>query len=92
MTDDFTDELVAEHDVAIHVVERAAGRVVDPHLRVIHEMHVRRADRGAQRSQQQLAGTGNRVGDLTDIEPPVAQHHSTHPHTTSVLKVFEYSR
>src|ERR1700749_4840 len=92
MTDDFTDELVAEHDVAIHVVERAAGRVVDPHLRVIHEMHVRRADRGAQRSQQQLAGTGNRVGDLTDTEPPVAQHHRTHPHTTSVLKVFEYSR
>src|SRR6202011_1733788 len=75
--DDLADKLVAENDVAVGVIERAAGRIVDPHLRVIHEMHVRRADRGAQRSQQHLAGTGNRVSDLTDTEPPVAQHHST---------------
>jgi hypothetical protein len=92
MPDDLADEFMAEDDVAVRVVERAAGRVVDAHLRVIHEMHVRRADRGAQCSQQQLARAGNRVGDLSDVEPTVTQHHRTHPRTPSRLAVLDYSR
>ena len=50
MADDFADELVAEHDVLVRVVQRAAGRIVDTEIRVVHEVHIRGADRGAERA------------------------------------------
>ena len=64
---DLADELVAEHDVAVRVVQRTTGRIVDGQLGVVHEVHVRRADRGAQRPQQQLARSGRRVRCLSDL-------------------------
>ncbi len=51
MPDDLAHELMAEHDVAVAVIERATGRVVDGEFRVVHEVHVRRADGGAQCAQ-----------------------------------------
>jgi hypothetical protein len=37
------------------------------------------------RSQQHLPGTGHRIGDLSDVEPTVTQHHRTHLRTPSCL-------
>jgi hypothetical protein len=71
MSDDLAHEFVAQHDVAIGVVQRAAGRVVDGELGMIHEVHVGRADRGAQRAQQQLARPGFGVRRLADLQPTV---------------------
>lgn len=73
--DDLTHEFVTEHDVALGVIQRAAGRVVDGEFRVVHEMHVGRADGGAQRAQQQLALAGDGVRGLADLQPTVSQHH-----------------
>ena len=69
--DDLPDELVAHHDVAVGVVERSPGRVVDRHLGVVHEVDVRGADRRAQRPQEELPRTRHRVRGLTDLEPPL---------------------
>src|SRR5271163_2532837 len=75
--DHFADELVAEHHVLVRVIQRATGRVVDTEVWVVHEVHVRRTDRGAQRSQQQLTRSGLWVRCLADLQPPVSQNNST---------------
>ena len=67
VSDDLADELVAEHDVLIRVIQRAAGRIVDAEFWMVHEVHVRCTDRGAQRPQQQLTGAGPWVRCLPDL-------------------------
>ena len=67
MPDDLADEFVPEHDVALRVVQRTPRRIVDGELRVIHEVHVGRANRRAQRAQQQLALAGLGVRRLADL-------------------------
>ena len=76
MPDDFADELVAQHDVAVGVVERATGRVVDGKFGVVHEVHVGRTDRGAQRPQQQLTRSGLRVRCFPYLKSAIPQDHS----------------
>lgn len=70
--DDLAHEFVTEHDVALGVVQRAAGRVVDREFRMVHEVHVGRADRGAQRAQQQLAPARLGVRSLADLQLTVS--------------------
>ncbi len=40
MPDDLAHELMAEHDIAVAVIQRATGRVVDGKFRVVHEVDV----------------------------------------------------
>jgi len=75
VTDDLAHELVPHHDVAVGVVQRSPRRVVDRELWMIHEMDVGSADRGAERLQQQITLSGNRIGGIADLEPPTSQHH-----------------
>jgi hypothetical protein len=88
--DHLADELMAKHDVAVRVVERPPRRVIDTEIRVVHEMHVRRADRGTQCAQQELAGTGYRVGSFADLQLATPQHHCSH--LNRLLAILEYSR
>lgn len=67
MPDDLADELVPEHDVAVRVVQRTTGRVVDGQLRVVHEVHIGCADRGAQCPEQQFARPRCGVRCLADL-------------------------
>ena len=62
MPDDLTDELMAEHDVAVRRHTATAGRIVRTEIGVIHEMDIRGTDRGAQSSQEQFSRAGHRVG------------------------------
>jgi hypothetical protein len=43
---------------------------------MVHEVNVGSADRGAERLQQQLALSGNRIGGFTDVQLAASQHHS----------------
>ena len=88
MADHLGDELVPEHDVAVVVVERPSGGIVDGERRVVHEVHVRGADRRAERPAQQLSGTGHGIGGLADRQLTVSQHHCAHVAVASL----EYSR
>ena len=47
-------------------------------VRMVHVVHVRRADRRGQRLDQQFAGAGHRIGRLPNLELPVAKHHRAH--------------
>jgi hypothetical protein len=89
--DDLADELVPEHDVAIRVVQGTTGGVVDRQFGMVHEVDVRRADRGTERLQQQLAVTGHRVGRLPDRQLAVSQHDCTHPDQpfACIYRIFE---
>ena len=78
VADDLADELVAEHDVAVRVVDHAGRTAGGDRVVMIHEVHVRRADRGRERAQQQLALSGHGIGGLAHLEPPVSQHHCSH--------------
>ena len=70
--DDFADELVAHHDVAIGIPHEHAGCVV--RIRMIHVVDVRCADRRAERPQQQLARTRHGIRRLTNLEVSASQH------------------
>ena len=76
--DDLADELVPHDDVAVLVVDEHVTAATRDELRRVHVVHVRGADRGAERPQQQLAGTRHRIGRLPNLEPPASQHDSTH--------------
>lgn len=45
---------------------------------MVHVVHVRRADRGAERFDQQFTRAGFRIGRLAHIQLAVAQHHRPH--------------
>ncbi len=47
-------------------------------VRMVHVVHVRRADRRAERLDQQFAATRHRIGGLPHLEPAVAQHDGAH--------------
>lgn len=68
VTDDLADELVAQHDVTVRVIERSAGRIVETEFGVVHEVDVGRADRGTEHPQEKLAGTRYGIRDLADLE------------------------
>ena len=76
--DDLADELVPHDDVAVLVVDEHAGVVVRDELGMVHVVHVGRADRRAERPEQQLAGPGHGIGRLAYLEPTASQHHRTH--------------
>jgi hypothetical protein len=63
------DELVPQHEVAVLVVQEPARTVVRHGVGMVHEVHVRRADRGAERAQQQVTGSRHRVGRLAHLQP-----------------------
>ena len=67
MPDHLADELVAEHDVLIRVIQRAPRRIIEAEIRVVHEVHVRCTDRGAQCPQQQLTRSGLWVRRIPDL-------------------------
>ena len=87
--DHLADELVTEHDVAVRVVQRPAGGVVDAELRVVHEVDIGGADRGGQRLQQEFTLPGYRVRGVSDLESSVLQNHR--PHDTARVNL-DYSR
>ena len=87
---DLADEFVTEHDVAIGVVQRPPGGIVDAEFRVVHEVDIGRADRGGQRPQQQFTLAGHRIGDLPDRQISVLQDHR--PHTHLLCYCLDYSR
>lgn len=68
VTDDLSDELMTQHDVTVRIIERSAGRIVDPEFGVVHEVDVGRADRGAEHPQEKLTGTRYGIRDLADLE------------------------
>jgi len=62
VTDNLADELVAHDGVPPGIPDEPGRRV-----RVIHVVHVRCTDRGAQRPQQQLARPWYRIGRVADL-------------------------
>ena len=78
--DDLPDELMAQHDVLLGVVQRPTRRVVEAEFGVIHEVHVGGADRGARDPQEQFPGPGNRIGHFLHRQLAVPQHDCAHSH------------
>jgi hypothetical protein len=71
-----SDELVAHDDVAIGVPCEYAGR--SDGLRVVHVVHIGRADCSTDRTDQRLTFSRHWIGGLTDLQAAAPQHHSTH--------------
>src|SRR6185295_11089782 len=81
-TDNLADELVAHDGVPPGIPDEPGRRV-----RVIHVVHIRCTDRGAQRPQQQLARPWYRIGRVADLQPPVTQDHRPHLSPSSGTRI-----
>ena len=79
VADHLAHELVAEHDVAVLVVHQADVRSGGGYgVVMIHEVDVRSTDRGAHDPEEELAGAGNGVCDLLDLQATLSQHDCAH--------------
>lgn len=77
VADDFTDELVAHHDVGLGVVS-GKQRVVAAGVGVVHEVQVRCTDGAGQCAQKKLPRNGFRVRRFPDGHPSVVQYGCSH--------------
>ena len=83
VTDDLADELVTHDDVAVGVVKRPSGRVVDREFRMVHEVDVGRTDRGAQGLEEQITRSWDRIRGVPDSQLAALQYDCTHQFTSS---------
>ena len=84
VVDDLAHKLVAQDDVSTGVVDHS-GAPCGHGVVVVHEVHVRGADGGCQRSEQELTLARHRVECLPHLETTVPQHHCPHPYLLLIV-------
>jgi hypothetical protein len=79
VADHLAHELVTQHDVAIIVVQYADVGGGGHGVVVIHEVHVGRTDGRAHDSEQELAGAGNGIRGVADLQTTFSENDRAHP-------------